>query len=49
MTEILIGTIINNDVVNPVVSNLGDYIMSKDMDVTLSGNYRFTLKKCDLL
>lgn len=49
ITEILIGTIINNDVVNPVVSNLGDYIMSKDMDVTLSGNYRFMLKKCDLL
>ena len=49
ISEIVTGTIINNDVINPVVPNLGDYILSKDMDVTLSGNYRFTLKKCDLL
>ena len=48
ISEIVTGTITNNDVETPVVSDLGDCIMSIETDIALSGNYRFTLKKRDL-
>ncbi len=47
ISEIVIGTITNYDVPNPIVVNLRDCIMSENADVALSGSYRFKLKKCD--
>lgn len=49
ISEIVIGTLTNNDVTNPIVVNMRDCIMSEDADVALSANYRFQLKKRYLL